>query len=137
MYLFTQIKKFVDSDTLCIFTVKVSALYRFNYATGFLITPSEKFNLDDLRAYLLTNARNLCLPHLIGTFYRPGTVVEDYIIETNGQQIRRREISRTGELVNTYDWITIFFKASKTGLIQNFINENTRYRESGSQAIAV
>lgn len=127
----------MDSDTLCIFTFKVFALYRFNYATGLLITPSENFNLDDLRAYLLTHDRKLCLNYFIGTFFRPGVVIEDFIVEVNGQQVRRREISKAGQFVNTYDWNTIFFKASKTNLIQNFIDENTRHRASSSQTTTV
>lgn len=112
-------------------------MLRFDYAKGFLVTDHEKFDLDELRAYLLTTSRSLCNAHLIGTFYRPGVMVEDYTFELNGVTFRKREIDLSGQMVNTYDWNTIFFKAMKAGLIQNFINENSRHRESSTEAIAV
>jgi hypothetical protein len=112
-------------------------MVRFNYSTGLLITDDQRFNLDDLRAYLLTYSRSLCDEHLIGTFYRPGVVVEDSTLVINGQLFKRREINLSGQIVNTYDWNTIFFKASKSGLIQNFINENSRNRNGSDETVTV
>ena len=109
-------------------------IQRFNYALDLLITKEENFSLDDLRGYLLVRARELCIQHFIGTFFRPGVVVENTTIIIDGQTVKRKEINFSGQFVNTYDWDTIFFKASKTNLIQNFINDHSRNRESCIQA---
>lgn len=126
----------ISNGTLCIFTnvAKSNIMIRFNYALDLLITDEENFNLDDLRGYLLVRGRDLCIKHFIGTFFRPGVVVEDSIIIIDGQAIKRREINLSGQFVNTYDWDTIFFKASKTNLIQNFIDDHSRNRKSCVQA---
>lgn len=105
-------------------------MVRFNYATGFLVCNNERYSLDELRAYLLIHARSLCVEYFIGTFFRPGVAVNDYKIEIDGTDFIRREINFAGQFVNTYDWDAIFFRASKTNLIQNFINEIIRHRKS-------
>jgi hypothetical protein len=112
-------------------------MYRFNYACGLLITKEENFNLDDLREYLLHHAKKICSTYFIGTFFRPGVTVEDSVTIINGISYKKREINLTGQYVNTYDWDAIFFQASKTNLIQDFIHESTRNRKRGTEAVAV
>ena len=111
-------------------------IQRFNYALDLLITKDGNFSLDELREYLLIHARSLCAQYFIGTFFRPGTVVEDITVTTGEQTIKRREINFSGQFVNTYDWDTIFFKAAKTNLIQNFIHDHSRNRKSCIQTTA-
>jgi hypothetical protein len=111
-------------------------MLRFDYGSGLLITKDEKFNLDELREYLLHHAKNLCSTYFIGTFFRPGVTVEDTTTIINGVTHNRREINLTGHYVNTYDWDAIFFQASKNNLIQDFIYEHSRHRENTASATA-
>lgn len=110
----------------------IAFMFRFNYAAGLLITKDETFNLDDLREYLLHHAKKICSTYFIGTFFRPGVTVEDSVTVINGISFKKREINTRGQFVNTYDWDAIFFNASKTNLIQDFIYENTRHRKGGT-----
>lgn len=112
-------------------------MLRFNYAEGLLITKEENFNLDDLREYLLIHAKKICSTYFIGTFFRPGIMVEDSVIIIDGRTFKKREINTSGQYVNTYDWDAIFFHASKTNLIQDFIHEHTRHRKSGTAPVAI
>jgi hypothetical protein len=110
---------------------------KFNYAQGLLITKDENFNLDDLREYLLTHAKKICSTYFIGVFFRPGITVKDSITVVNGISYSKREINLSGHYVNTYDWDAIFFQASKTNLIQDFINENTTHRKCPPAAVTI
>lgn len=110
-------------------------MYRFDYANGLLITRIGNFNLDDLREYLLTHFKKTCTHHFIGTYFRPGVSVQDTTTIINGTTYSKREINLSGHYVNTYDWDAIFFKASKTTLIHQFIHDSTRNR-SGPPAAA-
>jgi hypothetical protein len=101
-------------------------MLRFDYGSGLLITKDEKFNLDELREYLLHHAKNLCASYFIGTFFRPGVTVEDTTTIINGVTHNKREINLTGHYVNTYDWDAIFFQASKTDLINDFTRDRKR-----------
>lgn len=114
----------------------IAFMFRFNYAAGLLITKDETFNLDDLREYLLHHAKKICSTYFIGTFFRPGVTVEDSVTVVNGISFKKREINTRGQFVNTYDWDAIFFNASKTNLIHDFIYENTRHRKGGTLPVA-
>lgn len=112
-------------------------MLKFNYASGQLLTDTESFDLDDLREYLLSNAKEICSQSFIGVFFRHGVQIEDSICYIDGKRYLKREVNLMGAQVNTYDWGTIFFKASKTNLIQNFINDRTRNRICRTEAVAV
>ena len=108
---------------------KTTHLLKFNYASGLLVTDNESFDLDDLREYLLIHAKEICSRNFIGVFIRPGTHVEQSVCVIDGKKFIKKEVSLGGAVVSTYDWDTIFFTASKTNLIRNFIDENTRNRD--------
>jgi hypothetical protein len=114
----------------------IASMFRFNYAAGLLIVKDETFNLDDLREYLLHHAKQLCSQYFIGTFFRPGVIVEDSTTIINGTSYHKREINLTGQYVNTYDWDAIFFHASKTDLIHQFY-DHSRNRKSSAPAVAI
>ena len=112
-------------------------MIRFNYRQNLLLTPNESFDLDKLRDYLMDVAQTLCSEHKIGTYWRPGQVVEDIYFQEGGTTFQRREITFSGKFVNTYDWDHIFFIAKNQGLIQKFINENTSHRSGSAEANAL
>ena len=108
-------------------------MFRFNYRTNLLLYENESYCLDTLREWLLINATELCFSSKIRTIFRPGVIIHKTLFVNGITQI---EISKAGRFVNTYDWDGIFFNASKQGLIQNFIDENTRNRTRLAEAIA-
>lgn len=104
-------------------------MIRFNYGENLLITKDGNYSLDKLRDYLISRHESLCAGHKIGCYFRPGTDVKDTAFLCDGVTVKRREISRLGTMVNTYDWDFIFFKAKQAGLVDDFITyENTSNR---------
>ena len=112
--------------------INENTMFRFNYRTNLLLTQTACYDLDDLRRWLLKNAKELCLASKIKTIFRQGVVVS----ESRNNGMVKREINLQGEYVNTYDWDGIFFNAAKSNLIQNFINETTGNRNRSPEAIA-
>ena len=104
-------------------------MIRFNYGQNLLITKDGNYSLDKLRDYLMLHSEGLCAEHKIGCYFKPGSDVKDTAYLCDGVVVKRREISRTGVMVNTYDWDHIFFKANRAGLVKEFIiYENTSNR---------
>ena len=93
----------------------------FNYRINVLQTKEKTYDLDKLRDYLMTNAPELCNEHKIGCYFRPGEDVKDSVYYHDGIKIQRREISRMGKMVVTYDWDSVFFHANRSGLVDKFI----------------
>ena len=93
----------------------------FNYRLNLLQTKEKTYSLDRLRDFIMLHDEALCLAHKIGCYFRPGEDVKDSVYFHDGKQIQRREISRMGKMVVTYDWDTIFFKANRMGLVDQFI----------------
>lgn len=112
-------------------------MIRFNYGQNLLHTKTEAYCLDALREYLLRTAADLCISHKIRTILRAGASVVDTVCVIDGTPFKKREITLSGKYINTYDWDTIFFTASRKGLIQNFINDYHRNRTGSAEAIAI
>ena len=93
-------------------------MIRFNYPKNLLVTSDKVYSLDCLRNYLMSRHETLCLEHKIRPIFRPGTAVKDIDLLSGG---KKREITRGGIMVNTYDWDFIFFKAKQAGLVDQFI----------------